>query len=505
MPRLMPDSGPQRVLAVSNFVYTVGSGLYLTAGVRYFTEAVHLPAGQVGLGLAIAGLLALALGVAVGRLADRHGARGIYAAALVVQALATACFVLADSFWPFVLAVGAAAAAKAAGIAARSPLIRHYGDDRPQEFRSCLRAVTNVGISLGAVLAGWVVQVGTLTAYQLMVIGAAIAFVVSAVILVLLPPVAPAPTTGGPRWIALRDRPCLPLTALDGIMAIQFKVLTVAIPPLDRQCRHRPALAISATMLTGTVIVVAFQVRASRNVDSPAAGARAYRWAGVAFLIACSLFSLSAGIPAWAAAALLIIAVVIHTIGELWHSAAGSRSPSLSPAARHWPVSGRVRPRCRPRRSIRTSTAHRTLHHLGPSGVVCRGSQVCPDGLGRTTRCPLGTTPAARPAGAAHARGNASPSDRAEAAAQPRCSGARSTRPPEPPHGVRSPRIIRELGPVGVASTGRMEAAPATPGTHRRGSGPQRAGLGGVLRLPADEGCHRWQRASLWGRPQGWG
>ncbi|MFE0385508.1 MFS transporter [Streptomyces bungoensis] len=323
MPALLPKTGSQRVLAVSNFIYTVGSGLYLTAGVLYFTEAVHLPAGQVGLGLGIAGLVALAVGVAVGHLADRHGARGIYAATLVVQALATAGFVLADSFWPFVLGVCTAAAAKAAGIAARSPLIRHYGGDRPQEFRAYLRAVTNVGVSLGAVLAGWAVQVGSLTAYQLMVLGNAIAFAIAALILSLLPPVAPVPTSGGPRWIALRDRPYLLLTALDGVMAIQFKVLTVAIPLWIVDATTAPHWLISATMLTGTVIVVAFQVRASRNVDSPAAGAHAYRRAGVAFLIACSLISLSAGIPAWATVALLLIAVVIHTVGELWHSAAG--------------------------------------------------------------------------------------------------------------------------------------------------------------------------------------
>ncbi|WP_333764749.1 hypothetical protein [Streptomyces sp. IBSBF 2390] len=77
MPRWMPDAGPQRILAVSNLVYTLGSGLHLTAGVLYFTEAVRLPAGEVGLGLGIAGLLALVLGVAVGHLADRRGARGI--------------------------------------------------------------------------------------------------------------------------------------------------------------------------------------------------------------------------------------------------------------------------------------------------------------------------------------------------------------------------------------------------------------------------------------------
>ncbi|MEV8036801.1 MFS transporter [Streptomyces sp. NPDC086182] len=323
MPQPMPDAGPQRVLAASNFVYTVGSGLYLTAGVLYFTQAVRLPAEEVGIGLAVAGLVALALGVAVGHLADRAGARGVYAATLVIQALTTASFVFADSFWPFVLAVCAATGAKAAGTAARSPLIRHYGGERPQEFRARLRAVTNLGISLGALGAGWVVQVGTLTAYQLMLIGNAIAFLVSAALLVLLPPVAPVPVTGGPRWTALRDRPYLLLTALDGVMAIQFKVLTVAIPLWLVGATAAPHWLISAIMITGTVMVVVFQVRVSRGVASPAAGGHAYRRAGMAFLVSCSVVSLSAGVPAWAAAVLLITAVVIHTVGELWHSAAG--------------------------------------------------------------------------------------------------------------------------------------------------------------------------------------
>ncbi|MFE3454575.1 hypothetical protein ACFXJ8_37200 [Nonomuraea sp. NPDC059194] len=82
-----PMPHPQRVITVSNFVYTVGSGLYLTAGVLYFTQAVHLPAAQVGLGLAIAGFVSLAVGIAVGHLADRRGARGVYATTLVVQAV----------------------------------------------------------------------------------------------------------------------------------------------------------------------------------------------------------------------------------------------------------------------------------------------------------------------------------------------------------------------------------------------------------------------------------
>ncbi|MEU0400313.1 MFS transporter [Streptomyces sp. NPDC006197] len=275
--RLLPDARPQRALAASNFVNAVGSGLFLTAGVLYFTQAVRLPAAAVGLGLGIAGLLSPAVGIAVGHLADRRGARGVLVSTPAVQALATAAFVLADGFWPFVLAVSAATGAKAAGLAARAPLVRHYGGERPQEFRARLRAVTNVGISFGALLAGWAVQVGTLGAYQVLVAGNALAFAASAAVLLLLPPVAPAPVARGPRWIALRDRPYLALTALDGVMAIQFKVLTVAIPLWLVGSTTAPHWLVSGTMLANTALVVGLQVRASRGVDSPRSGGRAYR------------------------------------------------------------------------------------------------------------------------------------------------------------------------------------------------------------------------------------
>ncbi|GAA3453417.1 MFS transporter [Dactylosporangium matsuzakiense] len=323
--RLIPAPGPQRMLAASNLVFTVGSGMYLTAGVLYFTEAAHLPAARVALGLLLAGLLSLALGIVVGHLADRYGARGVYATALLVQAAATAAFVIADGFWPFVAAVSVATGAKAAGVAARSPLIRRHGGERPQQFRAYLRAVTNIGVSVGALFAGWAVQTGTTTAYDLMVLAIAALTVASAAFLVLLPPAtAPPPGTGpGPRWAALRDRPYLLLTVLDGVMAIQFKVLTVAIPLWLIADTAAPHWLIAATMLTGTLMVIALQVPASRGITTLPAGAAAYRRAGLAFLAACCLVSCTTGVPAWAAATLLITAVIVHTTGELWHAAAG--------------------------------------------------------------------------------------------------------------------------------------------------------------------------------------
>jgi len=108
----------------------------------------------------------------------------------------------------------------------------------------------------------------------------------------------------------------------------------VALPLWLIGATTAPHWILSGTMLIGTVIGVAFQVRAGRGVDSPVAGGRAYRRAGVAFLVACALISLAAGTAAWAATALLITAVVVHTVGELWHAAAGFEV-SFALAPRH--------------------------------------------------------------------------------------------------------------------------------------------------------------------------
>ncbi|MFI1452494.1 MFS transporter [Streptomyces roseus] len=183
--------------------------------------------------------------------------------------------------------------------------------------------MTNIGISLGAVLAGWVVQVGAHSAYQLMIVANAVSFAASALIVLRLRPVEPGPAAGGPRWMAMRDRPYLALTALDGVTAVQFKVLPVAVPLWLIAATEAPHWLISGTMLLNTVVVVTCQMRAGRSIDTPVAGARAYRRSGFAFLLACVLISLTQGIPGRAAAALLPAGVAVHPIGELWHAAAG--------------------------------------------------------------------------------------------------------------------------------------------------------------------------------------
>jgi MFS family permease len=323
MPALLPEKGPPRLLAVATLVNMLGYGVYLAAGVLYFTRVVHLPASQIGLGLTIAGGIGLAVGIPVGTLADRRGARNVYAVTLLLGAVAMAGLCLANGFWSFLLFASLGSAAQTAGPAARSPLIQEYGGERPAEFRGYLRSVTNLGIAVGALLAGWGIQVDTRGAYLLLIAVSAVSCAACAAMVMFLPAVSPIPSGAGPKWIALRDRPYLLLTTLDGLMAIQYRVLTTAVPLWLISRTFAPRWSISVVMLVNTAIVVLFQVRASKRIATLQAGAVAFRRAGFAFFLSCVVISLMAGVPTWLAMALLLGAVIVHTVGEVWHAAGG--------------------------------------------------------------------------------------------------------------------------------------------------------------------------------------
>jgi MFS family permease len=321
---LLPQGGrPARLLALATLASQTGYGVYLTAGVLYFTRAVHLPAGQVGVGLTVAGAVALAVGIPFGHLADRRGARSVYAQVLGLGVVSMAGLCFARDFWTFLVFASLGAVAQSAAQAARSPLIQEYGGERPAEYRGYLRSVSNVGISVGALLAGWGVAVDTRLAYLLLIGGSAVTYAVSAMFVLFLPHLAPTPSRAGPRWGALRDRPYIVLTLLDGVMAIQYRVLTAAVPLWLVDRIMAPGWSVSVVMLVNTAIVVLFQVRVSRGITVPSAGGRAFRRAGFAFLLAAVVISLMVDVPVWLVLVLLPIAVIIHTVGELWQAAAG--------------------------------------------------------------------------------------------------------------------------------------------------------------------------------------
>jgi MFS family permease len=319
---LVPEHPAQRLLAAASFVNMLGSGVFMISAALFFTRSVGLSVAHVGIGMGAAALVGLLAGMPVGHLADRHGPRGIYLATLTLQGLVMAALVLVHSFATFVVVICVSELAGSASRAARGPIVRRLSGPNPTRFRAYLRSVANLAGSIGALLAAVVVQLDTDAAYTALVLGNALSFLATAALISRLPPMAPvaAPPAVG-RWMALRDRPYLVVTALDGIMSIHGSVLLFALPLWIVTQTDAPRWFVGASALLNTAMVVTLQVRASRGVDSEAAAAAAWRRAGVVLLVGMALLATTSGRSGPVAALAITAGVVMVTVGELWHAA----------------------------------------------------------------------------------------------------------------------------------------------------------------------------------------
>lgn len=320
---LIPETSPKRAFAAATFINQIGKGLFIAGAALFFTRSVGLPIVHVGFALGAAALIGLAAGIPVGHLADRRGPREVFRLSIVVQALAVAALVFVRSVPSLIAVLCVAELATAAGQAARGPLTRALGAPNPTRYRSYLRALNNIAIGCGALAAGAAVQVDTRTVYMSLILGTAAAFLASAALLSRVPTVAPlGASADGGRWLALKDTPYVVLTALDGILSIQTQVLIFALPLWIIGHTDAPRWFVGASVALNTALVVCLQVRVSRGVVDNAAAGRTARRAGVAFLLATALIAAAGGAPGWIAMVVVVLGVIVHTVGELWHSAA---------------------------------------------------------------------------------------------------------------------------------------------------------------------------------------
>ncbi|PWU60056.1 MFS transporter, partial [Micromonospora globispora] len=163
----LPPPGRLQTLSLATLANTVGSGLWLAGGALYLTRDVGLSAASVGAGLTVAWLVGLTASVPLGGLADRRDPRTIRAVLQVCQAAVAASFLLVDSF-PVFLVVAVFETLLASGnLAVRAALVAAVGgpDGRVHAFAT-LRAVANLGIAVGAGLAGFALAADTHLAYQ---------------------------------------------------------------------------------------------------------------------------------------------------------------------------------------------------------------------------------------------------------------------------------------------------------------------------------------------------
>jgi MFS family permease len=323
----IPKESAIRILSLATLINTFGNGLFMTIEVIYFTLYVGLTPAQVGLGLSLGGAVSLLFNIPAGHLADRFGPRDITALAYAGEGLALASFVFIHSFIPFLILSLVIGAIGATGQTLRMATIAKFGvGEERVRIRAYTRAVTNLGIALGAVFAGVALAVNTRSAYATMLLLDAVTFLGAALVWKRLPYVAPTVVKGEPfSFIALKDKKFVIATLLNGVMSLHFIIQNVALPLWIVHETKAPRWWVAVLMLVNTISVVLFQVRASKGSGDVKAGARMYARAGYLVAAACLLYAFSAGTSRVVACAILVFAALVHVAGELIGSA-GYRS-----------------------------------------------------------------------------------------------------------------------------------------------------------------------------------
>ncbi|MEU8264347.1 MFS transporter [Micromonospora sp. NPDC048999] len=322
--RLLPEPGPGRVLVAVSLLGSVGLGLYQAGSVVFFVRSVGLSATQVGLGLSVAGFLGLVAGLPIGRLADRVGPLPVAVGTAIAKAVPLAFAVWVHDFWQFLLVICVLGVADSGWTVANEALIARImtGAQRVR-VSAYLRAVFNIGLTVGSLAAGIALGVGTRTAYASLIWAYVGTSVLGALLYLGLPaPPGQPDRAARPGVRVFRDLPYLAVAQHSNLTTIGDTILAVGLPLWVVSATTAPPQLAGWLLAVSTLLVAALQVRAARAAETLTAARRAQEWALAAMVLTCVLAALSAVAPRWPAVALLVACVVALSAGEMWGQAA---------------------------------------------------------------------------------------------------------------------------------------------------------------------------------------
>ncbi|MCW2753318.1 MAG: hypothetical protein JWQ32_729 [Marmoricola sp.] len=318
--RGIPIDSTLRTLALGTIVNRAGSGALVTTFALYFTREVGFAPAQVGLALSIGALVGMLVQVPGGHLGDVRGPKQVLRAFTILSGVCTLGLLVTRQLWALIVVMALVSAADAVGNAVRNGYTARVATGgQGVRFKAYLRAVTNVAMSLGALLGGIALWINQPWAYLSVLALDAISSIVTGVLYARLPNLAPAPPrgVGEPRLAVLRDAPYVVVTLLSGVVAMHFIVMEVGIPLWISVHTHAPTSMVAVLLVINTLIVALFQVRLSLGAEDVTSSANAMVQGGLWIAAGFVIISFSDGPGRIAAVGLLIGGALVHVVGEM--------------------------------------------------------------------------------------------------------------------------------------------------------------------------------------------
>jgi hypothetical protein len=231
--------------------------------------------------------------------------------------------VVARSFWVLVVVISLVSALQMAANSVRNGYIaRIASGGSGVRFKAYLRAVTNIAMTLGALVGGVALWIDEPWAYLAVFVLDGATAVVTGLLFGRLPHLAPSPARaeGEPRLAVARDLPFVAATLLTAVLFMHFVVLEIGIPLWISEHTTAPTSMVAILLGVNTIAVAVFQVRMSRGAQDVSTGAsavfRGAAWIAASFV----LIAFTDGGTEAVAVPLLLLAGSVHVVGEMMSS-----------------------------------------------------------------------------------------------------------------------------------------------------------------------------------------